>query len=33
MLLSSYYIEWVQSLMLRARQDFANGDTMASAHA
>lgn len=33
MLLSSYYVEWVQSLMLQARQNFANGDTMASAHA
>ena len=31
MLLSSYYIEWVQSLLLLARRDTASGDTTASA--
>lgn len=33
MLPSSYYIDWVQSLLLLARHDTANGDTPASAHA
>lgn len=32
MLLSSYYIEWVQSLLLLARHDTVGGDTIASAH-